>query len=188
MNARMRDRRREPAPLEASILSFKTAAGTLFAVALLLSVTVASAARDDVRISEPSETDLLYMAQQRESLNALAQTKLGRQFNGTRSNDLAILQLLLDRRLVRPDETRQLQAMGVIMGDLLADDLDMHWVIYEDSLGRSRALRYRQSDEYLFPITMIARRQEADNHTPVARIYQKAHDIIAPLKPALPFQ
>ena len=46
----------------------------------------------------------------------------------------------------------------------------------------------RQSDEYLFPVTMISRRQEADNNTPVAVIYQKAYDIIAPLRPALPFR
>ena len=31
--------------------------------------------------------------------------------------------------------------MGVIMGDLLAADLKLHWVIYEDRQGRSRALR-----------------------------------------------
>jgi hypothetical protein len=61
-------------------------------------------------------------------------------------------------------------------------------VIYEDALGRSRALRYRQSQEYLFPITMISRRQEADNHTPVAAIYQKAYGIIDPLRPELPFR
>jgi hypothetical protein len=89
---------------------------------------------------------------------------------------------------VRPDQTRELQAMGVIMGDLLAADLGLHWVIYEDRMGRSRALRYKQSDDYLFPMTMISRRQEADNHTPVTAIYQKAYDIMAASKPALPFQ
>jgi hypothetical protein len=78
--------------------------------------------------------------------------------------------------------------MGVIMGDLLATDLDMHWVIYEDRLGRSRALRYQQSDNYLFPMTMISRRREADNHTPVADIYHKAREIIASRQPAMPFQ
>jgi hypothetical protein len=128
------------------------------------------------------------MAQQRASLEDLAARNLGQQFNGDKNNDLELLQRLLDRRLVRPDQTRELQAMGVIMGDLLAEDLDMHWVIYEDARGRSRALRYRDSDNFLFPMTMISRRREADNRTPVAEIYQKAHDIIAPLQSPLPFQ
>jgi len=145
-------------------------------------------AQDNVRIGVLSNVDRQYMTQQRTMLQDLAASRLGRHFNGDRNNDLALLQALLDKRLVRPQQTRELQAMGVIMGDLLATDLDMHWVIYEDRLGRSRALRYRDSDDYLFPITMISRRREADNLKPVAEIYQKAYAIIAARKPALPFQ
>lgn len=158
---------------------------------LLLSALLLMAnanAQQEARISDLSQLDRQYMAQQRESLDDLASANLGRHFSGNKQNDLEILQLLLDRRLVRADQTRELQAMGVIMGDLLAADLNMHWVIYEDAVGRTRALRYRQSQEYLFPITMIARRQEADNQTPVAVIYQKAYDIIDPLRPDLPFR
>lgn len=158
---------------------------------LLLSALVLAAvanAQQEARISDLSQLDREYMAQQREILDNLASSNLGRSFSGITENDLQILQLLLDRRLVRADQTRELQAMGVIMGDLLAADLDMHWVIYEDAVGRSRALRYRQSQEYLFPITMISRRQEADNQTPVTAIYQKAYDIIDPLRPELPFR
>lgn len=159
---------------------------TLPALALLLACL--AAAREDVRIDALSPLDEQYMAQQRASLADLAASRLGRSFSGNRQADLELLQLMLDRRLVRADDTRQLQAMGMIMGDLLAADLGMHWVIYEDSLGRSRALRYRDSDEYLFPVTMISRRREAGNDTPVADIYRKAYDIIAPLRTPLPFE
>jgi hypothetical protein len=157
----------------------------LLCALLLASIAVVPGAlgQDNVRIGELSYLDLQYMAQQRETLSELVERNLGRQFNGSRDNDLELLQLLLDRRLVRPDQTQELQAMGVIMGDL-----HMHWVVYEDSLGRSRALRYRETDNYLFPMTMISRRREADNRTPVEEIYQKAYDIIAPLRPDMPFQ
>ena len=163
---------------------------TLVCSLLLASLAIIPGAlgQGDVRIGELSFLDRQYMAEQRETLSDLVERNFGRQFNGSRENDLELLQLLLDRRLVRPDQTRELQAMGVVLGDLLAADLDMHWVIYEDSLGRSRALRYRETDNYLFPMTMISRRREADNRTPVKEIYQKAHDIIAPLRPARPFQ
>jgi len=155
------------------------------AVALLFGGVVL--AETTVKIGELSSLDRQYMTQQRDLLQDLASIKLGRRFNGDKNNDLQILQLLLDRRLVRADQARELQAMGVIMGDLLAANLDMHWVIYQDAQGRSRALRYKESDEYLFPITMISRRREAGNQTPVTEIYQKAYDIIAALQPALPF-
>ena len=129
-----------------------------------------------------------FMAQQRETIKGLAMMNLGRQFNGDRKLDLELLQALLDKQLVRPDQVRELQAMGVIMGDLLAAELDMHWVLYEDNVGRSRALRYKESDVLLFPITMIARRGKGGDKTSVVEIYQKASNIIDKSTPALPFQ
>jgi len=158
------------------------------ALLLLALFTTTARAQEEVRIEEPSYLDRQYMASQRERLEELAAGRLGRTFTGERDRDLETLQLLLDRGLVRNDQTQMLQAMGVIMGDLLAADLGMHWVIYEDGLGRSRALRYRETDNYLYPITMISRRREAGNLTPVADIYRKAFDIIAPLRTPAPFQ
>jgi len=157
------------------------------AVAALLLAATASA-QSAAKIGELSPTDRQYMTQQRDLLQDLAAQELGRRFSGEKDNDLQILQLLLDKRLVKPDQTRELQAMGVVMGDLLAADLDLHWVIYEDAQGRSRALRYKESDEYLFPVTMISRRQEAGSDTPVAEIYQKAYDTMGAVKPPAPFQ
>jgi hypothetical protein len=167
--------------------SVKLATWLLIATAAILASNT-SAGGTKARISELSALDRQFMTQQRDALRDLARMELGRDFTGDRANDLRVLQLLLDRRLVRPNQTRELQAMGVIMGDLLATDLDMHWVIYEDNIGRTRALRYKLTEEYLFPITMISRRREAGNTTPVADVYQKAYDIIEPLRTPLPFQ
>ena len=97
--------------------------------------------QDAAHIGELSYFDQQYMAQQRALLNDLAARNFGREFRGDKDADLALLQSLLDRQLVRADQARELQAMGVVMGDLLAADLGMHWVIYEDKIGRSRALR-----------------------------------------------
>ncbi len=140
------------------------------------------------RIDELSFLDRQYMQQQRATIEDLARANFGAGFSGDKDHDLALLQRLLDERIVRDDQTRELQAMGLIMGDLLAEDLGMHWVIYEDNLGRSRALRYRESDNYLFPMTMISRRREAGNQRPVAEIYQKAVAAIDEVRTPLPFQ
>jgi hypothetical protein len=147
-----------------------------------------SLAQQAAHIGELSTVDLQFMTQQRTILGDLAATNLGRQFSGDRDRDLDLLQTLLDRQLVRPDQTRELQAMGVFMGDLLSVEFDLHWVIFEDVIGRSRALRYRETDNFLFPITMISRRREVGNQTSVADIYQKASDTITASKPTLPFQ
>ena len=148
----------------------------------------ATLAQEPPRIEELSFLDRQFMTQQRQNLEDLARRHFGQGFSGEREQDLTLLQRLLDDGVVGPQDTAQLQAMGLVMGDLLAEELDMHWVIYEDNLGRSRALRYRDSDNYLFPMTMVSRRREAGNTQPVAAIYQKAYDIIDPLREELPFR
>jgi hypothetical protein len=158
----------------------------LLVMAFLAAASVA--VRAEVSVRELSYLDRQYMQQVRSELNDLASRNFGSRFNGDKDHDLALLQSLLDRRLVVAGQTRELQGMGVLLGDLLAVDLGMNWVVYEDHVGRSRALRYRQSDNYLFPVTMISRRREAENDTPVRTIYQKAYDLIAPLRDPLPFQ
>lgn len=155
---------------------------------LLILLTVPVAAQDRVWVSELSPLDRQYMIQQRASIEDIARRHLGHGFGGQKERDLDLLQRLLDRGLVGSDQTGELQAMGMILGDLLADELGMHWVIYEDKLGRSRALRYRETDNYLFPMTMISRRQEAANQTPVEDIYQRAVAAITPHRTPLPFQ
>ncbi len=159
---------------------------TVIVFGLLYSLV--TAAGETPRISELSYVDHQYMADQRSTLDDLARTHLGSQFNGNKDSDLRLLQTLLDRNLVRGSQTRELQAMGVIMGEHLSRELNMQWVIYEDRVGRSRALRYRDSDNYLFPMTMISRRREVDNLSPVTDIYQRAVDLITPSLPSLPFK
>ena len=158
----------------------------LAALGFLLSLH--SLAQQPPQISKLSYLDNQYMDQQRASLEDLARSNVGSQFNGDKSHDLQLLQKLLDRKLIRPDQTKELQAMGVIMGDLMAEELKLHWVIYEDNIGRSRALRYKDTDNYLFPMTMISRRREAGNLSTVSDIYQRAVDLIKPQLAPLPFQ
>ena len=145
-------------------------------------------AQAPAHMSDLTPIDLQFMTQQRTALQDLAMANLGRRFNGDLNRDLELLQALLDKQLVRPDQVRELQAMGAILGDLFAAELDMHWIIYKDDIGRSRALRYQQSEVVLFPITMIARRREAGNKSSVAEIYQKASASIAKRTLALPYQ
>ena len=138
-------------------------------------------------VSELSSLDKKYMEAQKTLVDELARS-MGQNFNGDVVHDIEILQRLLDTRKIKNDMTQELQAMGFVLGDLLANELDMHWVIYKDNVGRSRALRYKSSNNFLFPVTMISRRREVNNLTSVAKIYEKAFNSIAPLRDPLPFQ
>ena len=136
-------------------------------------------------------SDEQYLEQQRRTVHELAALYLGRGFAGQRAHDLETLQLLLDERVVGATDVRLLQATGVVMGDLLARELDMHWVIYADRAGRSRALQLGNSQNFLFPITMISRRVKADIEVRVADVYASAVAAMAPTQryrrePAMP--
>lgn len=158
------------------------------AVSLLLWLTAPALATDlQSRVEPLSKLDLTYMQQQRELIRDIAGQELGRYFNGNLDNDLALLQELLDRRVVKGSQTRELQAMGLIMGDHLKKELGLNWVIYVDKVGRTRALRYREGDHYLFPMTMIARRREVGNEEPVIAIYARARDRMLRSIPANPY-
>jgi hypothetical protein len=161
----------------------------LLAVVVVFSLGLVNplSAQEPPEISSLTPMDQQYMEQQRERLQGLAIRHLGRNFSGERKRDLPLLQSLLDNKLVGANQTRELQAMGVVLGDHLAADLNMHWVIYADKIGRSRALRYRETDTFVFPMTMISRRQEVGNTTSVETIYQKAYDRVDAVRVPLPF-
>ncbi len=160
----------------------------LLALTGLLIWTAAAQADDNAKRYALTRIDNDYLDSQRESIDDLARRRLGRQINGQAANDIDVLQVLLDRRLVRSDDTRTLQAMGIVLGDLLAEELGLKWIIYEDRLGRSRALSATRTDELLFPVTMISRRAEADASVDVEAIYDSAVEHMQAFLPPKPFQ
>ena len=98
------------------------------------------------------------LANMRKAPKELIQRKLGiLSINGTKS-DLTAIQSLINRRMVRLDDVIVWQNLGVLFGDVLAREFNMIWVIYEDDLGPSKALRWRKTDNFLFPVTMLSKR------------------------------
>ena len=165
--------------------------GTRLTHTLLLVIFLFAAlaqAQEEPRIYALTRIDRDFMVTQREIVDDLARRNLGRQVRGEKANDLEILQQLLDRNIVRAEQVAELQAMGVVLGDLLSEELNMPWVIYEDKLGRSRALRAGTSDHYLFPITMISRRAQVGAAVDVKVIYDKSVELMTPYLPPKPFQ
>jgi hypothetical protein len=127
----------------------------------------------ELNIEPLTSIDKQFMSDQRQRVEQLA-NRLGRNVSGKEDRDIDTLQRIIDDRLIASDDTLNLQAIGVVLGDLLADRLDMVWVVYRDRKGRSRALRYRETDVYLFPITMISRRQQAGSNRSVRSVYDEA--------------
>lgn len=136
----------------------------------------AGARAEESVISALEEGDLQYLQNQRQRIDDLARRHLGRQLQQQAPYDLQILQDLLERRIVASGDSLLLQAMGVVLGDLYVAELGLHWVILQDKLGRSRALRWKEEPDLLFPITMISRRVEAGSRVDIAAVYQSGYE------------
>lgn len=145
---------------------------------VFLALLPALLAAETFRTEAPSEFDRRFMENQIQSLDDIASLNLGRHINGNKQNDLEVMQSLLDRGLIKRDETAKLQGMGIVLGELLRKEKSLFWTIYIDKLGRSRALEIPGKREFVFPVTMISRRYEAGVDVDVRKVYNDAVQIV----------
>jgi hypothetical protein len=71
---------------------------------------------------------------------------------------LAVVQTILQNRWFDPNEAWQLHALGVGMGDALAQQLGMVWMIVQDEHGRQPILQLPGTSLKLGAFTMIQKR------------------------------
>ena len=97
-------------------------------------------------------------------------------------DDLKTIQQLVDRRVIKPSEVREWQAVGVVFGDILANEFGLHWISYEDDLGLSKALRWEKTDNYVFPVTMFSRRVQFKQKIDAAAMFEKIRQEVIAFK------
>jgi len=137
-----------------------------------LTAPTAMSSELELQIRPLSAIDKHYMTEQRQTVESLA-NRLGRRLSGVTQRDLETLQRIIDLRWVDSEDVQTQQAMGIVFGDLLASELDFHWVVYRDRAGRSRALRYRDQEIYVFPVTMLSRRLSASAPLSVSDLFDE---------------
>lgn len=124
-------------------------------------------------------TENRMLRRQRDLVDDLARRNVGSELTGHSLDDLRILQKILDSDVLASDETFALQALGVALGDVIAAQLGLRWVVFEDELGDSRALRLGSSEIVIFPVTMISKRVERDLDVRVQELFEKTAREIA---------
>ncbi len=144
--------------------------------------------KKEIQIKELGWMDKNRMDQETTKVNELAQTKLGTPLRRDLS-DLSTLQRIVDKELVAMDNFELQQAMGVVLGNVILADFPntFEWKIYEDELGRSRALCVRKTNDCLFPVTMLSRRMEVGTKPDVRKIYDDALLRMEKHLPKLPY-
>lgn len=158
-----------------------------YSTLLLASLWASLPAQAQIRIDDLSQTDHNHMRQQVQSIETLVQMRMGTRLRGDLS-DLNTLQTIVDRELIERDDLLRLQALGAVLGNVMAAEVEqLHWKIYEDEQGRSRALCVTSTQHCLFPVTMLSRRMTVGLKPNVQEVYRNALELIAPHLPQQPY-
>lgn len=141
----------------------------------------------------PRVTDLnwlneQFLIKQRKRAEAITRRHFGLQLKQGQGN-IPLLQRVLDENILASDDTEDLQALGVVLGDAyVARHRELSWRVYEDELGKSHAVCVASTKHCLFPITMLSRRVEAGAEPQVEQVFDKGFALIKPYLPMLPFE
>lgn len=150
-----------------------------YTFALLASThSLAQPLDDEGKITPFEASDDEYVQSQYELIQDIVNSELSKRFNGDKAHDLQLLQKLIDSGAIKSEQRRELQALGVVLGKTLAQEFELRWVVFRDTVGRSRALQIDETKRVVFPMTMISRRLEVDARANVQEIYAKVSGII----------
>jgi hypothetical protein len=89
----------------------------------------------------------------------------------TAAGKLGTIRAVLDGNVFKPNQTYELQCLGIVLGDAFALQLGMEWVMVEDAQGRDPAVRLPGTSIILFPLTMISKRVERGDKVDVFELF-----------------
>lgn len=139
-----------------------------------------------VLIEEMNWFDKNHLDEQVEKIDDITRTGLGLQIHGDK-RDLQTLQRVIHRGLVKRDDELTQQALGAVLGNVMVNELGLEWKHYVDRYGRSRAACAPETQECLFPITMLSRRMKVGLMPDVNKIYSESTALIVHLLPKSPY-
>ncbi len=111
-------------------------------------------------------------SQRREIMDLIARQLGILTLKGDKS-DLKVLQNLVNRKAIRRDDVRGLQGLGIVFGDVLVNEYGLGWVSYEDDLGISKALRWKKTANYVFPVTLFSKRVQFKEDIDMEAVFEE---------------
>ena len=91
----------------------------------------------------------------------------------TPAGKLGTIRAILQGDVFKPDQTYELQCLGIVFGDALAQEIGMEWIIVEDEYGRDPAIRLPKTTIIVYPMTMISKRTERREKVDVFELFNR---------------
>ncbi len=119
-----------------------------------------AASQAQPRFTELSNADRERLDGQRQIILTTLRQQYGVSGLHKDKTDLVLLQKILDDKVYSPTQTVELQSMGVVLGDVLANELGLHWVMITDEYGTDPTLQLQDTSANFNALTMISKRVE----------------------------
>lgn len=124
------------------------------------------------RIEAPTPEDVDRIARQLIHADQIVSQATGTSLSGSTA-DLALIQKALDAKIIEPEATYSLQALGMAFGKVFVNCNDYYdWWMVEDEYGRDPAIRFKETTLLVFPQTMISKRIEDGELVEVKAMYE----------------
>lgn len=124
-----------------------------------------------MEFTEPGDDDIRRLAGQVVRVRELARRLGLGELAGTEA-DLDVIQSILDSGELEPEQTYELQSLGVVFGSALVSVVDgLDWAIVHDEYGSDPTLRYRNTTLCINVLTTISKRVEDGEHVDVRALF-----------------
>ncbi|MGO8929131.1 MAG: DUF3806 domain-containing protein [Limisphaerales bacterium] len=134
------------------------------------------------KFSELSGDDAVRLERQRGIVAAAAKKRYGTPSLAKTKADISVLQRLLDDKAFAKSQTYELQCLGVALGDILATELPLRWVMVTDEYGTDPTLRFKDSTIQVNVLTMISKRVERDEAVDIADLVRQSGVSVAQME------
>lgn len=127
--------------------------------------------QQEQKITELTNEDKQRLTKQRTVVEAYLGDDQSKQKYRFAPGKLGTIRAILEANIFKPDQTYELQCLGVVLGDALVQELKMEWIIVEDQYGRDPAVRLPGTTVILYPLTMISKRVEKGEEVDVFTLF-----------------
>jgi hypothetical protein len=135
-------------------------------------------AAPEPKFTELSPEDNNRLDQQRAIVAVIANKRYATALTRTK-RDLTVLQRLLDDKVFKKSQRYELQSLGVVFGDVLANELPLRWVMITDEFGTEPTLRFKDTSININALTMISKRVERDEPVDVFLLLRKNREALS---------
>jgi Domain of unknown function (DUF3806) len=123
------------------------------------------------KIMALTEADEQHLRDQRAVVEKYLGNEDSKQKYKTAAGKLGTIRAVLQAGAFKPEQTYELQCLGIVLGDAFVQELGMEWIMVEDEHGRDSAVKMPNSSIILFPMTMISKRIERGEQVDVFELF-----------------